>query len=186
MMLRQAPIGNAVEHTNVGGGFLLRLWAWFTGDATSSNIAVNESHDIPASNIVSRDVILRENGLRGVSPTEACDEMVRTGTLLPFPIRGEALLVKLAEQLRRRVASNKSKRGSFLLTLSRHPHSRLTIDGAAHVNFHSDSATFHLVIELVQDTRIMVETSDFDTVVKFVVQYVVDRLEDAIGPEDVL
>jgi len=61
----------------------------------------------------------------------------RTGTetavLLPFPIRGEALLVKLADLLRERVATHRFERDPLLLKISRCPGSRLSLDRFAYV-----------------------------------------------------
>ncbi len=48
--------------------------------------------------------------------------------LLPFPIRGEALLVRLAVRLQRSVANRAPARDPFAFAISRQPRSRLTID----------------------------------------------------------
>jgi len=50
------------------------------------------------------------------------------GKVLPFPVRGEALLVQLADVLRRRVAGRQPDHNPLWLT-SRDPRLRLSIDG---------------------------------------------------------
>jgi hypothetical protein len=98
------------------------------------------------------------------------------GVLVPFPIHGEALLVKLAEALRNRVVDTRSGRDPLLLKISRHHlGSRLALDQTAYVEFHSDQATYHMVIEAASDTKLTLDTTDFDTLVKFVTQYVTER-----------
>jgi hypothetical protein len=64
--------------------------------------------------------------------------------------------------------------------LTRRPYPRLTVDRAAYVEFHSARAIYHIVVETVQDTKITVETSDFDTVVTFLLQYIDGRVAEAM------
>ncbi|MGO4712926.1 hypothetical protein [Bradyrhizobium sp. 2TAF24] len=96
-------------------------------------------------------------------------------TILPFPIHGEALLVKLAAALRDRFGGREA---SLMLALDRGVHSRLTIDQAAYVEFHGVRGTYHAVIEAAADTTVMLDTTDFDTLVRFVMQYVTERPAD--------
>lgn len=98
--------------------------------------------------------------------------------VLQFPIRGEALLARLADLLRDRLPSGDIGRDPFVLTLSRGPRPRLSIDRAAYVEFHAESASFHLIVDAAPDSRVTLETTDFDTVEKFVVQYLADRCRD--------
>lgn len=100
------------------------------------------------------------------------------GIVLPFPLRGEALLVRLAELLRRRVAELVPQCERLSLTLSHHPALRLSIDESAFIEFDAPSAEFNLVIEAPSGTRMIIQTTDFDAVVKFVLQYVVEKLSD--------
>jgi len=162
-MMRLAPTHNSVYHAAAGGSLLLRLRAWFASVRPAS-VEAASGHSVPAA--------------AGDGDTRRSVAVV-----LRFPIRGEALLVRLADLLRGRVAAHAAARDRFLLTLSRRPRSRLTIDHAAYVEFHADRATYHLVIDVVQETRIAVETTDFDTVVNFVAQYVTDRLSDPLPME---
>ena len=113
---------------------------------------------------------------RPVAPVDRPDE--ESGVLLPFPIRGEALLVRLAGVLRDSLMCNAPGAGPFLLTLSRVPQSRLSIDGAAYVEFRAETATFQLTVETAPDSRMTLETGDFDTLVKFVVQYIAEKRRD--------
>ena len=98
------------------------------------------------------------------------------GTLLPFPLRGEALLVKLADELRDRFTDGALSREPLSLTMSRCPESRLSIDRDAYVEFHADLALYHVAIETAPDTRIMLDTTNFDTAVNFVAHYIAGRL----------
>lgn len=99
--------------------------------------------------------------------------------LLPFPIRGEALLVQLADHLRVRVGRRHWVHDPFLPALSRDPHSRLTIDRDTYVEFDPRCATYRVVLDAAPEMRLTIETLDFETVVDFVAQYVADRLSDA-------
>jgi hypothetical protein len=95
--------------------------------------------------------------------------------VLPFPVRGEALLVKLADRLRSRFADSTLDGDLLLLTMSRCPDARLSIDRDAYVEFHADESLYHVAIETVPDTRIMLDTTDFDTVVNFLAHYLAGR-----------
>jgi hypothetical protein len=98
--------------------------------------------------------------------------------ILSFPIRGEALLVKLASSLRERLDVRGTGTSPLVLAITRGRHARLTIDDAAHVEFHSARGTYHAVIEAAGDTTVTLDTTDFDTLVRFVMQYMADRLAD--------
>jgi hypothetical protein len=179
-MMRLAATRNSIALAASGNGLLLRLRAWFAPGVaepsadpvevdTGSEVAGNVTPlDAPSQTIASVD---SASGGRG------------SAVLLPFPIQGAALLVKLADQLRSKIESEAASRDAFDLAISRRPHVRLMIDGAAYVEYQADRAMYHVVIELVHDTRIKVETGDFDTVVKFVAQYVTDRMSDAVTME---
>jgi hypothetical protein len=160
-MMRLAPTRNSIELTT-GGSLLLRMRAWFTAGAGAAACSAEP---------------------RGVASFETPSTFVQadksqTAVVLPFPIREEALLVKLAERLRARIASRTLQHDSLLLDISRHSHSRMMIDRTAYVEFHAQRATYHVVVETMPDTTIRVETTDFDTVVKFVAQYIDERLAD--------
>ncbi|QUS42275.1 hypothetical protein RPMA_06025 [Tardiphaga alba] len=105
------------------------------------------------------------------------------GVVLPFPLRGEALLVRLADLLRRRVDELVPRCERLSLVLSHCPQLRLSIDDGAYVEFDASCAEFYLVIEAPSGTRMIIETTDFDAVVKFVLQYVVEKLSDDAGLE---
>jgi hypothetical protein len=125
-------------------------------------------------------------------PTASCDDqdgrataqpaeksvLVGSGVILPFPIHGEALLVKLAEVLRGRIADRNPERDPLLLQMSRRPRSRLSIDDKAYIEFHEDCSEYRAVIEASLETKVILETADFDTLVDFVLPYVVARLAE--------
>lgn len=102
------------------------------------------------------------------------------GVLLPFPLRGEALLVKLADQLRSRIGNAGLDHDPLLVRISRCPGSRLSLDRAAYVEFLADRNLYCVVIEAQPETKVTVETTNFDTVVQFVVQYVAERLAEPV------
>jgi hypothetical protein len=166
-MMRLAPTRNSIEPATAGGGLLLRMRAWFGAGAATCSAAA-------------RDVTSYQ-----ASPTFVQADSIRTAVLLPFPIRGEALLVKLAGLLRVRIANRSLKHDPLLLDITRHSHARMLIDRTAYVEFHALRATYHVVVETMPDTTIRVETTDFDTVVQFVLQYIDDRLADALTLEAV-
>jgi hypothetical protein len=101
------------------------------------------------------------------------------GQLVAFPVRSDALLVKLAELLRSRIAACSPRHDPFLLALSREPWSRLHIDQASYVEVEPGRAVYRLNVELAPVTVLIIETTDFDQIVRFVVEYVNDRLADA-------
>jgi hypothetical protein len=164
-MMRLAPTRNSIDHAASSGGLLLRMRAWFA--AVSTERRAPEPH-----NVVPHQA----------PPAAIPADGARTAMLLPFPIRGEALLVKLAELLRTRVAVQNLE-DPLLLEISRRSHARMSIDRSAYVEFHANGGIYHVVVEAMPDTTISVETTDFDTVVKFVVQYVDGRLADALTLE---
>jgi len=84
------------------------------------------------------------------------------GVLLPFPIHGEALLVKLADLLRSRVGDCGPECDPFLFAMSRCPRARLSLDRTAYVEFDAERVEFRAVIEAVPKTKVILETADFD------------------------
>jgi hypothetical protein len=132
-----------------------------------------------------RDALLRRLGrLRPSAPgddalTAVTDDAGRTdAAVLAFPIRGEALLANLANTLRERRKVKEQGDDPFLMTLSRSPRARLSIDSDAYVEFHAEDGTFHLKIDAVPVSRLTLETSDFVMLVKFVLQYLAERHGD--------
>ncbi|CCE05260.1 conserved hypothetical protein [Bradyrhizobium sp. STM 3843] len=102
-----------------------------------------------------------------VEPSEAA--------VLAFPVRGEALLVNLASTLRERVMRSDAADDPFLMTMSRSPRPRLSIDRDAYVEFHAEDSTFHLKIDAIPASRLTLETPEFTMLVKFVLQYLAER-----------
>ena len=97
--------------------------------------------------------------------------------ILAFPVRGEALLVKLAEVLRRRIGELGRPEG-LLPTLSHGPELLLWIGDDAHVEFDARRSEYDLTIVAPGGTRMIIQTADFDVLVTYVLQYVVERLSD--------
>jgi hypothetical protein len=107
------------------------------------------------------------------------DSSESSAVLLPFPIHGEALLVRLAELLRHRVGNDGPRHDPFLFALTRRPQSRLTLDVRSYVEFVNSRSEFRLAIDAAPNTSIIITTTDFDALVEFVVQYVCSRLAEA-------
>lgn len=105
------------------------------------------------------------------------------GEVVAFPLHGEALLVKLADVLRRYVAGREPADDPLWLTISRCPWVRLSIDEMAHVDYLSEIETFHAAIEAGPDTKVILKTTDFDALASFVTQYVDERLRDRTSVE---
>jgi hypothetical protein len=145
------------DHTK---GAFATLWAWLRRAASRMPTRSASRHDAPLSSAAE------------VSVTEP------SGVVLPFPLRGEALLVQLAELLRRRVEELVPNSERLTLTLSHHPLLRLSIDESAYIEFDTARAEFNLVIEAPSGTRMIIQTADFDAVVKFVLQYIVEKMSD--------
>lgn len=106
-----------------------------------------------------------------------------SGIILPFPIHGEALLVKLAELLRNRVADGRPLADPLQLTISRCPLSRLSIDRKAYIEFHPHGSEYRAIIGPDPATKIILETTDFDTLADFVMQYILTRLAESAMAE---
>ncbi len=145
------------DHTK---GAFATLWAWLRRAASG---AANDE--------------ARQDNAAPLSPANV-GLVQEPGIVLPFPLRGEALLVRLAELLRRRVAELVPQCERLSLTLSHHPALRLSIDESAFIEFDAPSTEFNLVIEAPSGTRMIIQTTDFDAVVKFVLQYIVEKLSD--------
>jgi hypothetical protein len=130
-----------------------------------------------------RDALLRR--LARFRPALPSSEAAPTGqqaaghrddtAVLRFPIRGEALLVNLANTLRDRVVGGGQAADPFLMTMSRQSRPRLSLDRDAYVEFHAEDETFRLRIDAVPASRLTLETTEFTTLVKFVLQYLDER-----------
>ncbi|MCA6124961.1 hypothetical protein J6500_24145 [Bradyrhizobium sp. WSM 1704] len=100
------------------------------------------------------------------------------GEVVAFPLHGEALLVRLADVLRQRVAGRQPAHNPLWLTISRTPRTRLSIDRTAYVDYVSEASTYRAAIEAAPDTKVILKTTNFDALASFVMQYIDDRLLD--------
>jgi len=142
--------------------------------------AVDVARAAPASQASIRAAIDAELPLAPVAPD--LREEPR-GEVVAFPLHGEALLVKLADALRRYVAGREPVDDPLWLTISRCPWARLSIDASAYVDYLSEIETFHAAIEAGPDTKVILKTTDFGALASFVTQYVNDRLRDRASVE---
>jgi hypothetical protein len=133
-----------------------------------------------------RDALLRKLGrLRPAAAKQALvvmedESQESAAAVLSFPVRGEALLVNLANALRECVPQGGEGSDPFQITMLRSARPRLSIDRDAYVEFHVEDGTFHLKIDAAPSSRLTLETPDFAVLVKFVRQYLTDRYG---GPE---
>src|SRR5262249_50100040 len=100
------------NHAALRGGFKTRMRSWLALAMPAGRIAA-----------------------KGVRASAMMTPVEPRGVLLSFPIRGEALLVKLAAELRKRVADYGPQRDPFLLAIARCPDARLVIDRHAYIEF---------------------------------------------------
>lgn len=156
------------------------LWSWFRGAPWSIDRNIGGGGRTPSAGA---PPAAAGSEPLAVLPAARSNPAAQSGVLLPFPFRGEALLVKLADQLRSRIANRGLDRDPLLLLISRCPGSRLSIDRAAYVEYLTDRCMYYVAVEAQPDTRVTLETSDFDTVVQFVVQYVAERLSETVPLE---
>lgn len=109
---------------------------------------------------------------------------LESAQVLQFPIHGDALLVKLAEILKARIADAPKHADRFVLALTRAPRLRLTIDETAYIEFDVVRSAFNMVVDVEPGTQLTLDTEDFDTLARFVVQYARDKLAGPCEPED--
>lgn len=157
MTQRTATHGSAAAARPVAG-LLMRLWAWLIADKPTGT------------------------GI-GAAPETLGRPPNSGAVVLPFPIRGEALLVKLAELLRRRVSGRAIRPDAFALTIARNPRTRLVVDCSSYVEFDPNIETYCMVVAAGAGTTITVATTDFDTIVQIVIQYIDGRLIDVADLE---
>jgi hypothetical protein len=159
------------------------LWCWFRRPSSWSfgrgAVERREPSRRPTARLPLSPARGGEGMPRACLPAAGHDHAAQHGMLLQFPLHGEALLVKLAELLRRRMAKCVASRGPecdpLLLTVSRCPRSRLSIDRCTYVEFDADRCAYQVAIEAAPDTTVTLDTTDFDAVVNFLVQYIAER-----------
>lgn len=182
------------------------IWSWFRGASRSFDRAVDERLwrstaalarwlSFPVRGDARRErhpvhepVASEPRAAAQIAPRQHARDGVHngrvdSGAVLQFPIRGEALLVKLAELLRNRIPERGPQRDPLLLTMSRCPDSRLAIDRSTYIEFQAGRSAFYVAIEADSDTTVTLDTTDFDTAVQFVVQYVNGKLSQPVALE---
>jgi hypothetical protein len=115
--------------------------------------------------------------------TGATNHSQATAMVLPFPIRGEAVLVKLAAHLKGVVEKQQLRRSPFLFAITHTPHARLLIDEMAYAEFDVARGEYRVQVLVTGDTRVTAETSDFDVMVDFIAQYMRERLVETSALE---
>jgi hypothetical protein len=120
---------------------------------------------------------------RGGGESRAVNEAKAIATVLPFPLRAEALLAKLATHLKGVVEKDHLRRSPFLFAITQAPHARLLIDEMAHAEFDVVRGQYRMQVLVTPETRVTAETSDFDVIVHFIVQYLRERLVETSALE---
>jgi hypothetical protein len=178
--MRLALRRNSAEPA-LAGSLLLRMRSWFAKAQVTARPSAGDGQAAVRERLVASNVTPLRTEAEAARP-DAHKGVEREGAVvLRFPIHGEALLVKLADELHRIVGS--PSREAFDLTLTGRPHAHLTINSSAFVAFDATTGLYELVVELTEDTRIEVKSRDFDTIVRFVAQYVADQLSSRISGE---
>lgn len=171
-------MGTTMDMRDAAKNGIRKLWCWLHDASWTIGGCANENQ------VYSDEAIawpaVASSARQPVSPVVTHGHTAQNGVLLQFPVRGEALLVRLADLLRSRIANRGLERDPLFLLISRCPGSRLSIDRSAYVEFLADRCMYCVAIEAQPDTRVTMETTDFDTVVKFVVQYVAERLSEKV------
>jgi hypothetical protein len=182
-MIMGAAAGRQSEQTNRAP----RSWAWWVWlrGVLSSRERDRENPGGRQGPLASAPAQLNQGRSEGRGTTQPLDpkDFAEPGVVLLFPIRGEALLVKLAHVLRNRIVDRAPGYDPLLLTVSRCPHSRLLIDRSAYADFERDRGCYRAVVESSPGTRVTLETPDFDTLVDFILQYVAARPDAAVACE---
>lgn len=88
-------------------------------------------------------------------------------------------MARFGRDLERRFACSGIDRSSYLLEVSPGPAPRLRIDGDALVEFDGERRCYRIVVQTSDVTRVILETSDFGNVDKFVCQYIVDQFAES-------
>jgi hypothetical protein len=171
-------MGTAMDMRDAARNGIRRLRSWLH-DASRTIGRYADEHQIHSAETAAWPTAIKSEP-RAVAPAARYDHASQSGVLLQFPVRGEALLVRLADLLRSRIADRTLECDPLFLLISRCPGSRLSIDRSAYVEFLADRSVYYVAIEAQPDTRVTIETADFDTVVRFVVQYVAQRLSEKI------
>jgi hypothetical protein len=158
------------------------LWSWLRSLLLPRGCRVgNRSGRGPLAIVTAPSLVPKPSGEasdvdRAAAQLQQTGSPATGGVIVPFPVHGEALLVKLAEALRNRTADRNSEQDPLLLQMSRRPRLRLLIDRKAYIEFHQDCCAYRAVIEASKESRVILETVDFDALVEFVLPYVVARL----------
>jgi hypothetical protein len=147
-----------------------RLWSWLRDLAHAIEASMGATTDA----VVSSHSVETEAGEAAVA-LHGNDAGARGAAVLPFPIRGEALLMKLTRVLEDRFAPEGPQRDPLLLAISPGTRTRLMIDRKAYVEFDQQEQLFHVTVEAIPETRVSLQTADFDIVVSVVLHYIGER-----------
>ena len=159
------------------------LRSWLSGMMRSFDHGCGAADVMPAEPVSQVSIRAGAGADLPVLPVAPVGREEPRGEVVAFPVHGEALLVKLADVLRRHVAGREPADNPLRLTISRCPWARLSIDATAYVDYLSEVETFHAAIEAGPDTKVILKTTDFDALASFVMQYVNDRLLDRASVE---
>jgi len=180
------------------------LWAWLRGEAGTGpvpDVASQAGSAAPAEAGESPTYSLEAL----ISPAEDAGEFdfamwqkyrsclrqvlplgdLATGQVLVFPLSAEAQLLRIAEGLRSRVGPSCST-DDVALELSRRSGACLKVDADTTVDFDGARGVFRVVVEATYDTRLTLQTKQFDAVVNFLAQYLLERGHDVAAGTEVI
>lgn len=106
-------------------------------------------------------------------------------TVVALPISRRQQLNQLANRLRARfVVGDSCPDDPLLLAMAPAPLQRLCIDSSAHIEALDDPVPYRVVLGHEFDTRVILETTSFDTAQEFVLQYLL-LTRDQLGSAEV-
>jgi len=169
------------------------LWAWLRGEAATGPVPdvasqagsaapadAGESPTYSLEALISPAVDAGELDFAMWQKYRSCLRQVlplgdsATGQVLTFPLSAEAQLLRVAEGLRLRVGPSCST-DDVVLELSRRSGACLKVDADTTVDFDGARGVFRVVVEATCDTRLTLQTTQFDAVVNFLAQYILER-----------
>jgi hypothetical protein len=113
--------------------------------------------------------------------SQSSEQPPKRSVLLPSPIPGKALLVKLAPVLPNHVADPQPNRDPLLLTILRCPPLCLSVDRAVNVEFRDESSAYPIAVDISLSRRVSVEAADFEAPVEFIAQYVATQVGEHLA-----
>ncbi|MDQ8728090.1 hypothetical protein [Bradyrhizobium sp. LHD-71] len=159
------------DDTTPIGGLVQRLRVWIA--ALRPGVILPEP-DMSAA-IRMDDRRSHANCPAAVARAGSGDRLAKGAEIVAFPRVEQARLIGLARDLKQRLGD----REPLQLCIEGGATPRLWIDSTAYVEFRGAQIGYRAVLDSVFETRLTMETLDFDSISDFVRYYVMARLTDA-------